>query len=418
MNRSAVHTIKGYLYQFNLTILKILQANDGDKILIEGIEDIDLFCANDITAIQCKYHEEKEYNHSEIKEAIQLMLRHFKSVLDGKTQQVNYKYFGHFKKGHEKCPQEIEIDFLKQYLLSGRRKKVSYSLHDELGLDDDDLKKFLKLLEININAVRYEEQQDKIFQAFIEESDIDCQNKDDAEGFYYSNALAVVTDLAIQSEIADRKISRKDFLEKINTKQHCFNKWFASYKGTREYQKYIKDRYFKSYNRSPYAYFFLLDVKDISIIKIKNVVLEIQKKFSKHNIRSTKNFCPYLYLHNISEADLLALKIILRDELLDRLDNEQAITCNVLIDGHDFHQADFCAKSLAKQVTYHNQIQLKFLNDFKNIEDVFDEVKTTKEIYQFYFNQPFFFLKRKEDNNRIKHIKIIIESIEDIKDML
>ncbi len=40
-NRSAVDTIKGYFYQFGMSILSVLRlANDSDSISIECVEDI------------------------------------------------------------------------------------------------------------------------------------------------------------------------------------------------------------------------------------------------------------------------------------------------------------------------------------------------------------------------------------------
>lgn len=42
-DRSAVSTIKGYFYQFDYTILQLLRLeNMSDKVMVEGIEDIDV----------------------------------------------------------------------------------------------------------------------------------------------------------------------------------------------------------------------------------------------------------------------------------------------------------------------------------------------------------------------------------------
>ncbi len=60
MGRVADSTIKGFMYQFNLTLNQILQASD-DIIKMEGIvEDIDVSFNDHVTAIQCKYHEEQQ----------------------------------------------------------------------------------------------------------------------------------------------------------------------------------------------------------------------------------------------------------------------------------------------------------------------------------------------------------------------
>ena len=75
--RTAIDTIRGYYYQFDLYALQILESK-GEKITLEGIEDVDVNSATETTAIQCKYYEGTTYNHSVIAEPIRWMLKHFK----------------------------------------------------------------------------------------------------------------------------------------------------------------------------------------------------------------------------------------------------------------------------------------------------------------------------------------------------
>ena len=66
-DRTATDTIRGYFYQFDLAILKLLQLEgDAHEITVEGIEDVDVKNATEEIAIQCKYHSKTEYNHSAI----------------------------------------------------------------------------------------------------------------------------------------------------------------------------------------------------------------------------------------------------------------------------------------------------------------------------------------------------------------
>lgn len=76
-NRSATATIKGYFYQFDQTIVRLLEATKHGSITVEGVEDIDLDDGEVSAFVQCKYYEGTEYNHSVIKEAVVHMLRHF-----------------------------------------------------------------------------------------------------------------------------------------------------------------------------------------------------------------------------------------------------------------------------------------------------------------------------------------------------
>lgn len=65
--RQADSTIKGYLYQFNKSILTILEAENDASIVLEGvIEDIDIHSPSSTTTIQCKYHEDKKYQISSV----------------------------------------------------------------------------------------------------------------------------------------------------------------------------------------------------------------------------------------------------------------------------------------------------------------------------------------------------------------
>ncbi|QDV66877.1 hypothetical protein Poly24_05660 [Rosistilla carotiformis] len=86
-DRSAVDTIRGYFYQFDLSILSVLQlTSPDDSVEIECTEDIDIRTATEVTATQCKYYAKTEYNHSEIKDAVKHMVSHFKENLSGTSQ--------------------------------------------------------------------------------------------------------------------------------------------------------------------------------------------------------------------------------------------------------------------------------------------------------------------------------------------
>ena len=91
-DRSAVDTLKGYFYQFDQSILKLLSLESPeDSVAIECLEDIDIKTATEVSAIQCKYYAKTEYNHSVIKDAVKHMLNHYKKVTKGEKQKINYQ---------------------------------------------------------------------------------------------------------------------------------------------------------------------------------------------------------------------------------------------------------------------------------------------------------------------------------------
>lgn len=102
-DRSAVDTIRGYFYQFDYSILSVLQLSDpDDSIAVECIEDVDIRTATEVTAVQCKYYSGTDYNHSVIKPAVRYMLSHFKAIRDKGKPVVRYSLRGHYSAGQDK----------------------------------------------------------------------------------------------------------------------------------------------------------------------------------------------------------------------------------------------------------------------------------------------------------------------------
>lgn len=377
-DRTAVDTIKGYFYQFDYAIVKLLELEqDSDTVLIEGIEDVDINTATEETAIQCKYYAKTEYNHSVIAKPIRLMLDHYKEVVNGSKQKINYKLYGHFKSGHNKLTLPINSIFLKDHFLTYTENKVKHCHHTLLGLSDLQLDDFISLLNIDINALEYQSQISKISNLFLKQ--FNCKDFE-AEHFYYNNALKVIKDIAVQEDISEREISKSDFLERIDFKRVLFNAWFATFKGEAKLFSELRSQYFTGLNTSPFERFFIIEVPNTNYIRIelKDLLLTISKKWSKLSKRDPHPFCPYVYLHNILPHELIELKKELFSENF------------VFIDGFDFNGSEFNPKSISKTANNSNLIKLKIINKLEYIDLTIKEISKTKEIYQFYINNPFF----------------------------
>ena len=72
--RSAHHTIAGYHYQFDKSILEILRARPTARIALENIEDVDV----EGECIQCKYHAAQRYQPSAIRKPLLAFLKHYR----------------------------------------------------------------------------------------------------------------------------------------------------------------------------------------------------------------------------------------------------------------------------------------------------------------------------------------------------
>lgn len=401
-NRSAVDTLKGYFYQFDQSILEILSLESPeDSVAIECLEDIDVQTATEISAIQCKYYAKTEYNHSVIKDAVKHMLNHYKKVTIGEKQKINYQINGYYQSGHEKLPSVLDINFLKKHFLTYTIDKVKYEHHISLGLSDTELEDFLTCLKINIHSPEYETQFKQLIDLFCSEFN---STKFCAEMFYYNNSLRIIKDLSINSQEENRRITKRSFLDKINTSHILFNEWFIKKKGKKAHFKSLQKEYFTFLNISPFERFFLIEIDRQKYIRheIKDLFFVISTKWSKISKYGTSSFCPYIFLHGIDNDELIEIKNELHQERFK------------FIDGHDYHGAPFNPNSILQEVNYQNQIKVKIINNLLNLETTIQSTNKTRKIYQFYLNNPFF----EYSSPSVGIHNIQIEKITDIKEII
>lgn len=402
-DRSAVDTIAGYFYQFDHSILSLMTLVDElDTVALECIEDIDVYTATDTTAIQCKFYAQTEYNHSVIKPAIMLMLTHFAAVLSGKGTRVKYRLWGHFASGQHKLAHPIDVDFLKKSFLSYVTKKVQRNHEVDLGLDDENLKDFLTGLTIDIEAKGFEQQLDEVFGLLG--SHFSC-SRFQAEYFYYNNALRVIKGLSISRKPADRSISKKDFLARIDTSGVLFGEWFVARKGKRSHLAALRREYFTALNVSPFERFFMVEINpaDYARQDLKDLVILIAKKYSKLQKNEPKPFCPYIYIHGIDNVELVALKKELIGEDFR------------IVDGHDYNGSEFNPTSIQMPANQGNGVRIKILNSLADLETtVSTTTGKTRKLFQFHRTDPYCDYSDKA----VGHVKIQIEKFQDIKDII
>ncbi|MEN6619744.1 MAG: DUF4297 family anti-phage-associated protein [Rikenellaceae bacterium] len=397
--RSANATIAGYIYQFDYTIKCLLDlTNEYDYVDIENIEDVDIHSTAEDAAIQCKYYAGTEYNHSIIAKPIRLMLKHYSNVIKGIFQPINYKLYGFYHSGQDKLPPSITVDFLKTHFLTYTEKGVQYKLHEILALSDSELEKFLTFLSININA----EEDTVQFKRIV--SDLQAKfgcDDFEAEHYYYNGALKIISHAAKQNDTSQRRITKKEFLEQIDKKEILFNKWFLKYKGEKAYYTALRKQYFSSINIS--ERFFLIDVGDsFNKAELKDLLLTISRKWSKLSKYESNPFCPYVYINNLNDTDLIALKLELQGDNIN------------FIDGYPFKGSAFIGTAINQEANITNQIKLKLIDSLSNLNSTLQSHTKTKDIYQFYLNEPFW----EPDNSFTKHTKIQIKDIISIKEII
>lgn len=183
-----------------------------------------------------------------------------------------------------------------------------------------------------------------------------------------------------------------------------FNEWFVAKKGKKAHLAALRKEYFTELNVSPYERFFLVEADAGSYIRndLKDLLFEVSRKWAKLSAREPSPFCPYIYVHGVSDPELLALKRELSTEGFK------------LIDGHDFQGADFSAHSVTQKATHGNGINLKVLNTVSNVGQTIDAVIKTRRIYQFHLGSSYF----DYDKPSVRHVKIQVERLSDVKSII
>ena len=209
-----------------------------------------------------------------------------------------------------------------------------------------------------------------------------CQDED-AQAFYYPNAINAIQRLAVKKSISDRKITKANFLATVNSKELVFSRWIYEKFGNEYYVKSIKRRYFKfASTKVPNASrIFILDTTDeFDVSKATSLLVKLGRRFSHVEHRSTPQkdrFCPYVLLRDLPPQDLIALQKNLM---------QQGIKFE---DGYPFKGADFHPTHLAAPPTKDNLIQLKFIPDLGQIEPLVAALRGSYvEIFDFFKSSP------------------------------
>ena len=380
-DRSAIATIKGYFYQFDQTIVSLLEASPHGSVTVEGVEDIDLDDPGESAFVQCKYYEGTEYNHSVIKDAVVHMLRHFHAAGCSRDQMFRYRLHGYYQSGQHKLTLPLTGDFVKEHFLTFTKEKKVHKVHEELVLTDEQLADFLALLDINVSAPSYDAQKETLIKLMVRE--ISGCNSDDARIFFYPMAINVVQGLAIEADVAQRKVTQAQFLKAINRKEVVFNAWLRDYMGREYFARMVRRKYFSHRTtKLPQASrFFVIEMgEEFEVAKASRMLAGLGRKFSHtEHMRTpaTDRFCPYVLLRGLTPEQLVELK-----ESLWR----QGVA---FIDGYPFHGSAFSPEMLAERPTKERLWTLKFVPDEHELAPTMAACKgSLVEVYDFHQGSP------------------------------
>ncbi len=262
MNREADYTIKGFLYQFNVTLEQLLLSVDGSETIVEGIiEDIDIHTPIDTKAIQCKYHESKEdFSLSDIYKPILQMLVHYSQNTNENIQYILYSHFPNETLGDKKLLKtdiETILETKNQQFISSYISKLKPTTDVDINelleknkKSKEDLKKikdyYLSHSELSLNINLEEFLRPEKFK-FVIGNTLDGVVTDttkllaekttlsqmDVEDLFYPNAIQIIANKSIKHHSSERAIDKATLISQLEaTKKVAISRW------TRELQRY------------------------------------------------------------------------------------------------------------------------------------------------------------------------------------
>nr|WP_148649690.1 DUF4297 family anti-phage-associated protein [Lysobacter antibioticus] len=328
------------------------------------------------------------------------MLDDYAQRRTAKASPLKYHIRGHFPKGGDKLPAKIDVDFLKRRFLTYKKKNVTHEEHVKLGLDDAALAEFLEGLSFDLKAPAFAKQFSQLLSDM--RAAFTCTEAL-AEHFYYNNALRLIRDLATNADPVQRRVTKKQFLKRIDSAETCFDEWLARFRGKDKYLSALRKRHFTELNIPSVHRFFLIETgPGQTVATLKEMTRLIARKWSRTSKLEPQPFCPYIYFHGLPADELIGLKRELNQDGFK------------IIDGHDFQGADFDVESIKVHPTDVSGIKVKIINNSDSLSKTLTAIVRSRAIFQFYLEKEFFSF----DSPSVPHVKIRVDEITDIKEIV
>ncbi len=394
-SRSAEASIKGYNYQFLHTIKDILENEvDTYENIVEGIEDLDIVKENSSDLIQYKYHEEQSYQNSKVAKPIALMFKHF---LENQSSNINYKLYIYLNT--TKLP-TITTNIITDILKIKEARKILSSVDTELTVEaidgkSNEISTFIARFTWVLTQ-KYSELENDIISSF---ESIARLNSEEAKIVYFSNAIKIINDLAIQSDENNRKITKRDLLSKLNS---CKNILYSSYiireKSFTDLKKIVKKRK-SALNIKKNSSTHVIHINNTNRENISSLIINLVKKFCFKDNKSDLN--PLVFIISSTKIEYKNLKkslyeyidqnlILVNDGTEDYNFNINLFNAKPLIAknraGNKINHTSFNLKLLHEEVYKDNLSNINFSNPSLFVIDSKESNLSTLTEKQFYLN--------------------------------
>lgn len=287
MSRSADYTIKGFLYQFNKTLLEILHSKDGSIVTVEGIvEDVEISRQDETTVIQCKYHEASEtFTPSAIYKPLLQMMDHFHLNQDA---NIHYILFAHYPAVIDsQCPTIGKSDL--KAALDSKNKNFNKYVQNLKGVVNLDV--FLSKFDMEFGS-SFDDLVAQVYTA-LQENGIP---EDDIETLAYPNAIHMIAGLSVKHDLTERKISKLQLIDELmRIRKTAISHWTMALR-TRKQLLGARRKQLKTHlDKNTRLRYFLIDSNSLDDFE-DEIVLFVKDYLEKYHFKPAHISTPVLCL--------------------------------------------------------------------------------------------------------------------------
>lgn len=405
--RQADSTIKGYLYQFNKSILEILNSDEDASITLEGvIEDIDISSTHTTSTIQCKYHEEGKFTLSSVAAPILEMVCHFNEC-KALGKDIKYVLYAYYSVNTDNLDKEAFVNYIsktnsKDLIIGYFHRIFKIPDHEILSLankskktqkDKDILWNYYQsnrsqltyCIDWNnfwqhfkyIKAVNFETLKEDVIHKLCENT-----NRETAENLYYPNAFSIVANYSAKSDESERTIIKQDFFKRLKSMESVLiTKWMLAAMNKNKILQTKKQHLASNFSLNPAIRAFVFSKYFLSVNEDK-IIPFIQEYISKYYRKKTLHKPPLFIFENDSIMQKLILGLYNYQQSVN-----SGLVCNEFFANSFIHNTDCSPDFVCKVISLIN-VNIEILEACKvNQLYIIGEVNTELNSSNYYTEQ-------------------------------
>lgn len=382
--REATATIRGYIYQFDASILAVLDATGDDTVTVEGVEDFDVLSEDADTHGQVKYYEAQKLTDATVRDAVLPMLEGFLRYPNDIRKRKRYILYGHFKQAPDEAPTYTLADMQRilvhrPYMVdktTGEKVRIELNLQAKAGASDEELADFCGCFSVRLSEP-FDTHRTRVIAKLAAALRV---SKIEAEAYSYPSALTAMAALSTAATRPSRTTSRAAFLQLIRPDVAIYSAWALREEGENAYCRKIRELHFARLNIDSRDRFFVLALADVDgTDELHGLIQHIINRWSSHRMGrkpAKERYAPFFFFPGLTETGLAELKGRL-------VDDGHKIT-----DGYAYHGASFSTDHLMLPQTPAYPVSARFVGNADEFEKALSAAKRPRLVIQLHTGDP------------------------------